>query len=127
MATARILPSSWTCHVSSSRRKPWITSRCSRWRIYARYALTTPRMYVLLIYHRTRKMLVVEDKIPGEDALANRGNFNIDEFIWPHGITPPLKHVRKRRFRKRVNRRVREHADDEGGDGILTMCIRIPE
>ena len=52
-------------------------------------------------------MLVVEDKIPDENAMSSRGNFNIDEFIWPHGITPPLKHVRKRRFRKRVNRRVR--------------------
>lgn len=39
--------------------------------------------------------------------MAGRGTFNIDEFIWPHGITPPLKHARKRRFRKRVNRRVR--------------------
>ena len=52
-------------------------------------------------------MLVVEEKIPNEEALANQKSFNIDEFIWPHGITPPLKHVRKRRFRKRVNRRVR--------------------
>ena len=49
-------------------------------------------------------MLVVEDKIPDENAMSSRGNFNIDEFIWPHGITPPLKHVRKRRFRKRVYR-----------------------
>ncbi|KAI0748104.1 TAFII55 protein conserved region-domain-containing protein [Daedaleopsis nitida] len=59
------------------------------------------------------QMLVVEDKISGEDALSNRGNFNIDEFIWPHGITPPLKHVRKRRFRKRVNRRTIETVEQE--------------
>lgn len=51
-------------------------------------------------------MLVVEDKIESEEAVSNQRGFNIDEFIWPHGITPPLHHVRKRRFRKRVNKRV---------------------
>ena len=52
-------------------------------------------------------MLAVENPIESEDALTNQKNFNVDEFIWPHGLTPPLHHVRKRRFRKRVNRRVR--------------------
>jgi transcription initiation factor TFIID subunit 7 len=50
-------------------------------------------------------MLVVENKISEESSVTSNKNFNIDEFIWPHGITPPLHHVRKRRFRKRVNRR----------------------
>ncbi|OSD01535.1 hypothetical protein PYCCODRAFT_1425779 [Trametes coccinea BRFM310] len=60
------------------------------------------------------QMLVVEDKIPNEEALSNQQkSFNIDEFIWPHGITPPLKHVRKRRFRKRVNRRTIETVEQE--------------
>ncbi|KAH9901365.1 TAFII55 protein conserved region-domain-containing protein [Cubamyces lactineus] len=59
------------------------------------------------------QMLVVEEKIPNEEALANQKSFNIDEFIWPHGITPPLKHVRKRRFRKRVNRRTIETVEQE--------------
>ena len=49
-------------------------------------------------------MLVVEDKIPDEGSMTGHGTFNLEEFIWPHGITPPLKHARKR---KRVNRRVR--------------------
>lgn len=51
-------------------------------------------------------MLVVDKKIESEDAINRNKNLNIDEFIWPHGITPPLHHVRKRRFRKRVNKRV---------------------
>lgn len=51
-------------------------------------------------------MLVIGDKIDSEEAIGNQKTFNIDEFIWPHGITPPLHHVRKRRFRKRVNKRV---------------------
>ncbi|PSR75389.1 hypothetical protein PHLCEN_2v9147 [Hermanssonia centrifuga] len=59
------------------------------------------------------QMLVVEQPIPGEDALANQKSFNIDEFIWPHGITPPLHHVRKRRFRKRINRRTIETVEQE--------------
>nr|VWO98619.1 Oligopeptide transporter OPT-like protein [Ganoderma boninense] len=59
------------------------------------------------------QMLVVEDKIPDEGSMTGRGTFNIDEFIWPHGITPPLKHARKRRFRKRVNRRTIETVEQE--------------
>jgi transcription initiation factor TFIID subunit 7 len=55
-------------------------------------------------------MLVVSDPISNEAQLANpdgnMGKLNIDDYIWPHGITPPLRHVRKRRFRKRISRRV---------------------
>lgn len=56
--------------------------------------------------HRIIQMLVVDSRIDSEDTVGQQKTFNIDEFIWPHGITPPLHHVRKRRFRKRVNRRV---------------------
>ncbi|TFK42428.1 TAFII55 protein conserved region-domain-containing protein, partial [Crucibulum laeve] len=59
------------------------------------------------------QMLVVEDKIGSDGQPGNRRDFNIDEFIWPHGITPPLHHVRKRRFRKRVNRRTIESVEQE--------------
>ncbi|EDR14368.1 uncharacterized protein LACBIDRAFT_306133 [Laccaria bicolor S238N-H82] len=59
------------------------------------------------------QMLVVGNKIADESQLTNHKNFNIDEFIWPHGITPPLHHVRKRRFRKRVNRRTIESVEQE--------------
>lgn len=52
-------------------------------------------------------MLVVENRIPNEESFTTTRNVNVDEFIWPHGITPPLHQVRKRRFRKRVNKRVR--------------------
>ena len=55
-------------------------------------------------------MLVIGDKIPTEDVVTKEKNLNIEEYIWPHGITPPLHHVRKRRFRKRVNRRVMSSA-----------------
>lgn len=58
-------------------------------------------------------MLLVEDKIPNEDALGSNKIFNIDDFIWPHGISPPLHHVRKRRFRKRINKRTIESVEQE--------------
>ncbi|KAL5507036.1 hypothetical protein ACEPAH_6492 [Sanghuangporus vaninii] len=59
------------------------------------------------------QMLVVEDKIESEDVVANQRGFNLDEFIYPHGITPPLHHVRKRRFRNRINRRTIETVEQE--------------
>ncbi|KAI0928684.1 hypothetical protein AcW1_005862 [Taiwanofungus camphoratus] len=92
LETTRTHRSSLTCRVSSSRRKRLITNRCSKWQIY---------------------MLVVDNRIENEDVLTNQKGFNVDEFIWPHGITPPLHHVRKRRFRKRVNRRTIETVEQE--------------
>ncbi|KAK7020445.1 transcription initiation factor TFIID subunit 7 [Favolaschia claudopus] len=56
------------------------------------------------------QMLVVENRVD-QDEPSGHKNFNIEEFIWPHGITPPLHHVRKRRFRKRVNRRTIESVE----------------
>ena len=56
-------------------------------------------------------MLVVGDRIQNEEAVTANRNVNVDELIWPHGITPPLHHARKRRFRKRVNKRVRTMRD----------------
>ncbi|KAJ3574828.1 hypothetical protein NP233_g1496 [Leucocoprinus birnbaumii] len=59
------------------------------------------------------KMLVVENKIESDEQVGSQRNFNIDEFIYPHGLTPPLHHVRKRRFRKRVNRRTIESVEEQ--------------
>ncbi|KAI0321660.1 TAFII55 protein conserved region-domain-containing protein [Amylostereum chailletii] len=59
------------------------------------------------------QMLLVESRIPNEDAVGHQKTFNIDDFIWPHGITPPLQHVRKRRFRKRMNKRTIESVEQE--------------
>ncbi|KAI8821537.1 TAFII55 protein conserved region-domain-containing protein [Chytriomyces cf. hyalinus JEL632] len=56
------------------------------------------------------QMLVVESKnsshayVPREKA---------DEFVWPHGISAPLLHVRKRRFRKRISKRAIENVERE--------------
>ncbi|KAJ7632812.1 TAFII55 protein conserved region-domain-containing protein [Roridomyces roridus] len=38
------------------------------------------------------QMLVVGDRVE-RDEPAGHKNFNIEEFIWPHGLTPPLHHT----------------------------------
>jgi transcription initiation factor TFIID subunit 7 len=58
-------------------------------------------------------MLLVEQRVPSEEVVSHQKSFNIDDFIWPHGITPPLQYVRKRRFRRRVNRRTIESVEQE--------------
>lgn len=63
----------------------------------------------------TSQMLVVSNPISDESQVNtgdgnSSGKLNIEDYVWPHGITPPLKHVRKRRFRKRISRRVGRRA-----------------
>jgi transcription initiation factor TFIID subunit 7 len=73
-------------------------------------------------------MLVVEDRVNDESTI-NASALNIDDYFWPHGITPPLRHVRKRRFRKRISRRAIEVVEeqveellskDEGAEDLQT-------
>ncbi|KAE8250687.1 hypothetical protein A4X13_0g4479 [Tilletia indica] len=77
------------------------------------------------------QMLLVEERLPDEvppqdgDLSAggtragsaavrqNEGRFDIDDFIYPHGITPPMHWARKRRFRKRANKRNIETVEKE--------------
>ncbi|CDZ97428.1 Transcription initiation factor TFIID, subunit TAF7 [Phaffia rhodozyma] len=65
------------------------------------------------------QMLVVTHPIKDEseviqDGLSSgSGKMNLDDYIWPHGITPPLRHVRKRRYRKRISRRTIEIVEEE--------------
>ncbi|KAJ3044101.1 hypothetical protein HDV00_003205 [Rhizophlyctis rosea] len=60
------------------------------------------------------QMLVVEDRPPVADpAPLPPQSANPDEFIWPDGLTPPLKNVRKRRFRKRMSKRAIEDVERE--------------
>ncbi|KAH9465278.1 hypothetical protein Pst134EA_013168 [Puccinia striiformis f. sp. tritici] len=53
-------------------------------------------------------MILVEDTPIKDESTVSQGNFNIQDFIYPHGLTPPLNHVRRRRFRKRLNKRTIE-------------------
>ncbi|GAA5860514.1 hypothetical protein JCM3774_006193 [Rhodotorula dairenensis] len=57
------------------------------------------------------QMLLVEEQIRDEPDVTRDKVFNIEDFVYPHGITPPLHHVRKRRFRRRINRRTIEQVE----------------
>ncbi|GJN88603.1 hypothetical protein Rhopal_001569-T1 [Rhodotorula paludigena] len=57
------------------------------------------------------QMLLVEEEIQDESQVTRGKVFDIEDFVYPHGITPPLKHVRKRRFRRRINRRTIEQVE----------------
>ncbi|XP_021955901.1 transcription initiation factor TFIID subunit 7 [Folsomia candida] len=57
-------------------------------------------------------LLCMEEEEPPEDESSKavvpkkKDGVKVDKkFIWPHGITPPLKNVRKRRFRKTLKKK----------------------
>ncbi|KAK4058746.1 hypothetical protein OIO90_000190 [Microbotryomycetes sp. JL221] len=54
------------------------------------------------------QMLLVEDQVNDEQDVVKDKTFNAEDFIYPHGITAPLRHVRKRRFRKRHDKKTIE-------------------
>ncbi|KAL9055845.1 MAG: hypothetical protein Q9162_003271 [Coniocarpon cinnabarinum] len=61
------------------------------------------------------QMLLVTDKVPSEKEAETVVTPNeVDEKTsqYPHGLTPPMHHVRKRRFRKRVSHTTIEQAED---------------
>lgn len=58
------------------------------------------------------QMLVVENPVRDENSISSAA-LNVDDYIWPHGITPPMRHVRKRRFRKRLSRRTIEVVEEQ--------------
>jgi len=51
------------------------------------------------------QMLLIGDQIPHEETILAYPSRPSD-YIYPHGLTPPLRWVRKRRFRKRISNRV---------------------
>lgn len=55
------------------------------------------------------QMLLVEYPIASEQAaISSDKPFNIDDYIYPHGLAPPLRNVRKRRFKPRINKQAIE-------------------
>lgn len=57
-------------------------------------------------------MLLVGDPV-SSDSQVTASALNVDDYIWPHGLTPPLRHVRKRRFRTRLSRRTIEVVEEQ--------------
>lgn len=50
-------------------------------------------------------MLLVEDQIESGDEIKESDSQNLTGDQFAHGITPPLKYVRKRRFRERMSQK----------------------
>lgn len=47
-------------------------------------------------------------------VLKKKEPIKVDKkYLWPHGITPPLKNVRKRRFRKTLRKKYVEAPEIE--------------
>lgn len=53
-------------------------------------------------------MLLVEPETAPDDLNrpTTAAEKSSDPYSYPHGLGPPLKHVRKRRFRKKLSKRV---------------------
>lgn len=50
-------------------------------------------------------------------------NNKVDKkYLWPHGVTPPLKNVRKRRFRKTLRKKYVEAPEIEK-EVLLSICL----
>ncbi|KAJ8609069.1 hypothetical protein MRB53_039338 [Persea americana] len=58
------------------------------------------------------QMLLVGDRISHEDTVLALPS-NPKDYIFPHGLTPPLKNVRTRRFRKRASAKTIESVEKE--------------
>ncbi|KAI9876806.1 MAG: hypothetical protein M1830_005680 [Pleopsidium flavum] len=62
------------------------------------------------------QMLLVLGRVPTEDAAMSiplPSLIDSKTFQFPHGLTPPMHYVRKRRFRKRVSNRTIEAVEEE--------------
>ncbi|CAG8605853.1 5344_t:CDS:2 [Scutellospora calospora] len=63
------------------------------------------------------QMLIVESPIDTQEEeyffTENTASSSIDQFEWPDGLTPPLKDVRNRRFRKRISNKKIEDIEKE--------------
>ncbi|KAI8620311.1 TAFII55 protein conserved region-domain-containing protein [Chytriomyces sp. MP71] len=55
------------------------------------------------------QMLVVEESSASQHVSREA----TADYVWPHGITAPLSYVRKRRFRKRIDKRDIEYVERE--------------
>ncbi|KAI9722735.1 MAG: hypothetical protein M1812_001666 [Candelaria pacifica] len=62
------------------------------------------------------QILLVIGRVPNEQAaltVALPGTVDPKTYQYPHGLTPPMHYVRKRRFRKRVSNRTIEAVEEE--------------
>jgi TATA-binding protein-associated factor Taf7 len=58
----------------------------------------------------TIQMLIVGEQIKSEEQIV-KGKLHPEELAWPDGLTPPLKNVRKERWRKKIDLGVSNFCD----------------
>ncbi|KAI9205152.1 TAFII55 protein conserved region-domain-containing protein [Polychytrium aggregatum] len=83
------------------------------------------------------QMLVVDGPEKADPVTIRNTPLNHDDYIWPDGLTPPLKNCRKRRFRKRISKRAIEkvereverllQADADADDVHYEICDATPD
>jgi transcription initiation factor TFIID subunit 7 len=71
------------------------------------------------------QMLLVGDRISHEDTVTAMPTQPKD-FTFPHGLTPPLRYVRQRRFRKRASAKTIETVEKEV-DRLLALDARAEQ
>lgn len=56
-------------------------------------------------------LICTEEEEPEEEPKPQKksNSFKVDKkYLWPHGVTPPLKCARKRRFRRTLKKKVKK-------------------
>lgn len=68
---------------------------------------------MLLVEHAVGSESEVVGQSSRERSTAGKSGYNGDDYVYPHGITPPMQWARKRRFRKRIHNRAIETVEKE--------------
>jgi len=67
-----------------------------------------------MIICKENKDFLLSDEDEKTKVLKKKEPNKVDKkYLWPHGITPPLKNVRKRRFRKTLRKKYVEAPEIE--------------
>jgi transcription initiation factor TFIID subunit 7 len=68
------------------------------------------------LYHKIAdigQILILDPEPTAEGTPVDPGVRGSEEYLHPHGMTPPLKFVRKRRFRRRISKKAIEDVERE--------------
>jgi len=67
----------------------------------------------MIICKEDEQFLVSDEEDKSKVFKKKEPNKVDKKYLWPHGITPPLKNVRKRRFRKTLRKKYVEAPEIE--------------
>lgn len=67
----------------------------------------------MIICKQDEEFLISDDEDKTKIFKKKEPNKVDKKYLWPHGITPPLKNVRKRRFRKTLRKKYVEAPEIE--------------